>query len=184
MKKLILFLSFPFLLSNINAQSEAQENENYRAFDFWLGEWVVYKTGTSDTLGFSTIETIIDSFAIQETYQNARSKYRGTSINKYNGATGQWEQYWIDNTGLTLYLKGQRIENQMILQNMIDTGDGNIGNRITWTDHSDGSVQQVWEQSYDEGESWSKQFDGTYIKKGTELKKEKGKKGKAKKNKN
>lgn len=168
MKKLIPLALFCFLLSNLSAQNEAaeiDENANYHEFDFWIGEWEVYKTGTKNIVGYSKIESIIDGIAIQENYKSAKSKYTGTSINKYNPATGQWEQYWVDNTKLTLHLKGWRIKNKMILENMIETEDGKLGNRITWTNHKDGTVQQVWEQSNDEGETWSKIFDGTYKKK-------------------
>lgn len=168
MKNLIILAIFPFLISNLNAQNEKSaidENAKYHEFDFWVGEWEVYKTGTKTLLGYSTIESLIDGFAIQETYKSSKSKYTGTSINKYNPVTGLWEQYWVDNTKLTLYLKGRKKGNQMILENMMETEDGMLGNRITWTDHENGTVQQVWEQSSDEGETWSKIFDGLYKKK-------------------
>jgi hypothetical protein len=169
MKKLILLAIFPLLFSNLSAQDESTENDEnakYHEFDFWIGEWEIYRTGTKDILGFSKIESIVDSFGIQETYRSAKSKYIGTSINKYNLASGQWEQYWIDNTSLTLYLKGRKVDNQMILQNKIEMEDGSfLNNRITWTDNEDGTVRQVWEKSYDDGQSWSKIFDGLYKKK-------------------
>jgi len=168
MKKLIFLAMFSFAFSSLFAQNDTDESDEtakYREFDFWAGEWEVYKTGTKDIVGFSAVETIIDGFAIQESYRSSKSKYNGRSINKYNSVTGQWEQYWVDNTGLTLYLKGRKVENQMILQNMLETDEGTLGNRITWTNHKNGTVQQVWEQSSDGGESWSKIFDGTYKKK-------------------
>ena len=168
MKKLIFLAIFPLLLSNLTAQNEADvtdENANYHEFDFWVGEWDVYRTGSKDLLGYSTVESIVGGFAIQESYRSSKSKYSGTSINKYNQVTGQWEQYWVDNTKLTLHLKGKKVGNQMILVNIMETNDGSIGNRITWTNHENGTVQQIWEQSSDEGESWSKIFDGPYKKK-------------------
>ena len=125
------------------------------------------------------LRMIVDSFAIQEKYQNAKSKYQGTSINKFNSGTDQWEQFWVDNTGLTLHLKGQKIENKMILQNTIGSGEGlTFKNRITWIDNGDGTVQQIWEQSQGEDGQWLKNFDGTYIKKGTVLPPSKKKKAK------
>ena len=167
MKKLIFLVLFPLLGSSLNAQNNSDtnnENAKYREFDFWVGDWIVYRTGTEDTLGYSKIDSIVNGFAVQETYKSARSKYTGTSINKYNSVTGQWEQYYVDNTGLTLHLKGRKKGNKMILENMLETADGNLGNRITWTEHKDGTVQQIWEQSSDDGESWSKIFDGVYKK--------------------
>ena len=64
MKKLILLAIFPLLLSNLSAQNETdvnEENAKYHEFDFWLGEWDVFRTGTKDILGYSTIESIIIS---------------------------------------------------------------------------------------------------------------------------
>lgn len=177
MKNLICLVMLIFPLYNLIAQNESDTDAKYREFDFWVGEWVVFRTGTGDTLGFSKIDTIVHGFAIQETYQSAKSKYSGTSINKYNPVTGQWEQYYVDNTGLTLHLKGRKKGNSMVLENQLETDDGTLGNRITWAEQKDGSVQQIWEQSSDNGESWNKIFDGLY------KKKKAGKSKKAEKNK-
>jgi hypothetical protein len=35
--------------------------------------------------------------------------------------------------------------------------------RITWTPLPEGRVRQFWENSRDEGKTWSVAFDGTYV---------------------
>lgn len=79
----------------------AQKNidHKYAEFNFWIGEWNVYKHDTDTIVGKSKIEAIIDDKVIKETYHSTTSKYRGTSLNKYNARTDQWEQFWVDNYG-------------------------------------------------------------------------------------
>ena len=38
-------------------------------------------------------------------------------------------------------------------------------NRITWNALPSGQVRQVWEQSSDDGKSWTVAFDGLYTRK-------------------
>jgi hypothetical protein len=40
-----------------------------------------------------------------------------------------------------------------------------VVNRITWTPGTDGSVLQLWEQTFDGGKTWATAFDGRYVKK-------------------
>jgi hypothetical protein len=36
---------------------------------------------------------------------------------------------------------------------------------ITWTPRADGTVRQVWRVSRDAGQTWTTNFDGTYVRK-------------------
>lgn len=134
------------------------DEEKYRQFDFWIGKWEVFQYGTEKLAGHSLIESILDGKVIRETYSTANSNYAGTSLNKYNPTSGKWEQYWVDNSGLTLHILGQYEDNKMTLQ------DAALSNRITWHNLADGTVRQVWEQSTDSGKNWTKAFDGHYKK--------------------
>lgn len=83
-------------------------------------------------------------------------------MNVYDNKKGQWEQFYMDNKGLKLHLRGRLENNRMVLS---DCGE-NVKdcNRITWTDMKDQTVRQEWEQSHDSGKSWKKVFDGHYRK--------------------
>jgi hypothetical protein len=140
----------------------AQIQNEHKDFDFWLGEWKVYKTGTDQFVGNSKIESINDGFAIIETYSTP-SGYKGSSLNNYNKLSGKWEQYWSDNTGFVLHMSGGVKNNSMVMDDILLHHDHSTHNRITWTPNEDGTVRQVWEQSYDEDFSWSVIFDGTYV---------------------
>lgn len=170
MKTYISCLPFFLLFFSIHtsAQTQAQKDSlqqlNHQ-FDFWLGKWDVYKNGTDTIVGQSHIESILDSTAIQEHYQAVGSPYKGTSLNKYNFQQQQWEQYWIDNSGLTLHLKGGIEQNKMIMGNEVLSPKGSIMNKITWSKNENDTIRQLWEQSYDEGVNWVVVFDGLYQRK-------------------
>ncbi|MEM7373519.1 MAG: hypothetical protein AAF587_33135 [Bacteroidota bacterium] len=165
---LICFVLIMSLLPQLNAQaflSRPEVKKKIHEFDFWLGEWIVYKTGTDTVAGYSHIQSILDSVGLQEHYKAVSGQFHGTSINKYNFAKQQWEQFWVDNSGLSLHIQGNREDNKMVLGNTAKTLQGStIYNRISWHDNEDQTVRQVWEQSPD-GEEWTKVFDGTYRRK-------------------
>ena len=152
-------LTSPYLLAQ-PLQEDAEKA--YHQFDFWLGHWEVYKYGTDTLVGQSHIESILDGLGLLENYSAVNSSYQGKSLNKYNPAMDRWEQYWIDNSGLTLFLSGGLSEGSMILED-VEHGDPERGfNRIVWSLDKDSTVRQTWSVSRDGGKSWSVIFDGEY----------------------
>ena len=162
MTKLSIFLLL-FLCTTAPISAQKDIDHKYAEFNFWIGEWNVYKHGTDTIVGKSKIEAIIDDKVIKETYRSTTSKYHGTSLNKYNPRTNQWEQFWVDNSGLTLYIKGNVESGIMILQNEINTGKStSLSNKISWQKNADNTVRQTWQQSTDKGKTWKIVFDGDY----------------------
>lgn len=157
----VLFLLFiGFGCFQVFAQKSI--DHKYKEFNFWIGEWNVYKHNTDSIVGKSKIESIIDNKVIKETYYSTTSKYHGTSLNKYNPRTDQWEQFWVDNSGLTLHIIGNLEKGKMILQNEVITKKGAVLNKIKWQKNSDTTVRQTWYQSTDKGQNWVTLFDGDY----------------------
>jgi len=160
-KLLILFflLAAPQVFAQ---QTSGNADQKYNQFDFWLGSWEVYKHGTDTLVGHSKIESILDGVGLLENYAVAQGQYQGKSLNKYNPARERWEQYWIDNSGLTLFLSGGLMEGRMVLDD-VEHGDASKGlNKIVWEKMENGSVRQSWSVSKDSGKSWSVVFDGNY----------------------
>ena len=133
-------------------------------FNFWIGEWTVYQNGTEKVVGHSKITSIVKGYGIQEHYTST-AKYEGVSLNKYNQIDKQWEQYYIDNSGLTLHLKGNLVDGKMVLGNSQLMDGEMIQNRISWTPLEDGTVQQLWEQKSPQQTEWQIAFDGIYKRK-------------------
>lgn len=141
------------------AQPEAHQ------FDFWIGEWTVTKPDGTPA-GSSRIEAILDGCVVLEHWTSATPPYAGKSLNLYNRNSGQWEQFWVDNTGSRLHLVGGIEDGRMVLRGSQDAADPKTGvtqrERIAWTRQDDGGVRQLWETSTDGGASWKVSFDGRY----------------------
>ena len=138
---------------------QSTHKDSYKDFDFWIGEWDVYKYGTDTLVGHSQITSILNGKALQENYQSSQGPFEGTSLNMYNQANEDWEQYWIDNTGLRLHIWGGLKEGTMVMES-----DPNIPpiNRISWSQEANGQVRQTWEQKKNSEASWQVVFDGIY----------------------
>ena len=139
--------------------------EKHAEFDFWIGTWkVTNPDGTK--AGENTIEKVQGECVLQENWTSATPGYTGTSNNFYNFKAKQWEQIWVDNKGQSLYLKGNKVGNQMIMRTDDETNaEGEtFYHRVTWTDNEDGTVRQLWE-TITEGKEVSVAFDGLYKRK-------------------
>lgn len=156
-------------VSLLSAQSEecACCSAEYRQFDFWIGEWNVYRPDGT-LAGTNHIRAVQDSCVLQENWVSATRPYTGTSYNYFDKEDQMWNQLWIDNQGAHLILKGHRSGHEMIMYS--DTLYSVKGipyiDRVIWTRNEDGTVRQLWERSAESG-SWKIVFDGLYrIKKG------------------
>lgn len=161
MKNHITILVIVILGFKINAQESSVESDNQQ-FDFWIGDWNVYKFGTDTIVGISSIQPKLNHNVIEENYQSLKYKYQGKSLNTFDKKLKQWEQFYVDNSGLKLHLIGGFNNNKMILSDCNDTNQN--CNKIAWTSLKDGTVRQEWQQSKDGGKTWKKVFDGHYRK--------------------
>jgi len=144
-------------------------SEQHRQFDFWVGEWEVTDPA-GKAAGRSRIEARLGRCVVHEHWFGTGGSV-GESFNLYNAVTRQWEQYWVDNGGNRLYLKGGLVDGSMVLAGVQDQPNAQTGlaqhERITWTPNADGSVRQLWETSTDAGKTWAVNFDGLYRKAST-----------------
>lgn len=160
----VLILLFHFVGQAQNEQNCNCCSQNHRAFDFWVGKWEVVNFQDGSLAGSSVINKEEGGCVIRENWTSAKA-YTGTSLNFFNAQTSEWEQLWIDNAGASLKLKGNRVNNKMILtSDEFTKSDGKkYRNRIIWTKNDDGTVRQLWEV-LGEGNSTSIVFDGLYRK--------------------
>ena len=139
----------------------------YRAFDFWVGDWVVAPTGQAKPIADSKIENLYGGCAIRENWMPF-GKAGGGSLSSYDPTDGRWHQVWIDSTGTRVDFDGGSTGGTMILvglwRDLIAPGKHALV-RMTYKPNSDGTVRQFGEQSEDHGKSWSTSFDFTYRRK-------------------
>jgi hypothetical protein len=140
--------------------SEACADSSFRAFDFWIGRWVV-RDSTGAQVGMSHIARIAKGCGIREEWTGT-SGYRGTSLNYYSAGDDAWHQDWVGSDGLILHLSGGLEGKVMVLTGERPSDDGPVIDRIRWRALPDGRVRQEWTTSSDEGATWRRVFLGFY----------------------
>lgn len=139
----------------------------HRAFDFWIGQWDAYVSGTETLAGRSVIEAKDAGCVIAEQWTSVRSPYSGRSLTLLDSTTGQWLQFWVDSGGeITRFVGGPTATGMQFLA-PDEAAPGRAGMqtlRMTFTRNPDGSVRQVGETSTDGGRTWAASYDFHYRK--------------------
>jgi hypothetical protein len=138
----------------------------HRQFDFWLGDWTV-SDANGRALGTNRIESLEDGCVMQEHWASARGGITGTSLTAFDVDLRRWHQTWMDSGGNVALLDGGSIDGRIVLFGDTFGSNGHLHhrNRISWIPLADGRVRQWWEQSTDDGKTWSTVFDGYYARK-------------------
>jgi len=161
--KLLLLMS---VLIVTTPGAVAQPPPEARQFDFWIGEWEV-KEPDGKPAGTNTITVVAGGAGLLENWTGdpLAGGGSGKSLNAYNAAKGQWQQFWVGSGGGVLELSGALVHGGMVLAGEHVVRGQRLLERITWTPNADGSVRQHWQQSTDGGASWRTVFDGLYRRK-------------------
>lgn len=136
----------------------------HRQFDFWVGEWDVYPTGTDKLVAKSRIERLHDGCVIREQWMPI-GRGGGSSLNNYDPNARRWRQTWVDSSNARVEFEGGMEGGAMVLSGFWKdvNGPGQDGTiRMRYTREKDGAVRQLGEVSTDGGRSWSPSFDFTY----------------------
>ena len=134
-----------------------------REFDFWVGEWDVYQTGTSNYQGHSLIQMIAGGCAILENWDSQNST--GKSINFVDPVTKSWKQCWAGSYagGIQEFVNGRYEDSAMRFdfQSTDSHGNKTIG-RFMFYNQGPEQVRQFNETSADGGKTWTTSYDLTY----------------------
>jgi hypothetical protein len=148
------------VLALASSLAQACTGSDFRAFDFWLGDWQV-RTPDGKLAGHNHIELAQGGCVLHEHYTTERG-YSGESLNIYDATRKVWHQTWVDNGGMLLVLEGGPVNGAMVMEGQTANADAKpTRHRITWTPNKDGSVRQLWE-STDTAGNWTVAFDGKY----------------------
>jgi hypothetical protein len=137
----------------------------HRQFDFWIGEWDV-QNPQGQPAGTSSIQLILGDCTIFENWTSAGGAYTGKSFNLYNSSLKKWQQFWVDDKGGVLEFTGEYKGNELRYtgESLDQKGDKTM-HRLTFFNLSKDRVRQLWEQSTDNGKTWTIAFDGLYVRK-------------------
>jgi hypothetical protein len=139
-----------------------------REFDFWIGDWDVYRTGTQVLSGFSHVEEIAGGCAVLENYISTQA-YSGKSFNYYDTVSGKWMQDWIGSGGPAdrqHFEQGEFKDGKMhfIYTTTGPKGEKTKGNFIFYFISKD-SVRQYQDVMDENGKIQSVTYDLTYLRK-------------------
>ena len=170
MKRLVIAITLvaaPFLPAQalFAAAPEPCATEEYRQFDYWLGEWEVFNE-KGEKVGDNRITLEQGQCVLHERWTDTQGG-TGESFNIYDIARKVWHQTWVAGNGQLLLLEGGLQDGNIVLSGERPTRDGKaiVRDRISWIAQDDGSVHQVWDQSLDGGKTWKTAFLGIYRKK-------------------
>ncbi len=136
----------------------------YKQFDFWVGEWNV-ETTQGQPAGKNIIERTEQGCILMENWTGAAGG-TGKSINFYNASTGKWRQTWVDSTGNVAEYEGEYKDGAMRFDGNPVTNNGQKTlRRLTLSSLGPDRVRQLFEQSADDGKTWTPQFDLIYVRK-------------------
>lgn len=142
-----------------------EADERYRAFDFWIGHWEVYDEAGEKHYGTNHIEKQERGCLLMERWTGAGGG-TGTSMNYYDPARDKWVQVWVAGGGTVIEMEGGLVNGSMRLEGVLVNKEGAATPfRGTWTPLADGRVRQFFEQSTDDGQTWTGWFDGYYVRK-------------------
>lgn len=133
----------------------------FREFDFWAGKWRVHDAG-KNLAGENSISIEQGGCVLVERWRSVKGG-TGQSMNYYDPVARAWKQRWVG-LGLILEMQGGLVNGSMVLQGPLHyvREQRTTLLRGTWTPLPDGRVRQLFEESQDEGRSWSPWFDGYY----------------------
>lgn len=142
-----------------------ENDARFAEFDFWVGTWDVH-IANGTFAGNNTIARDQRGCVLIENWKSARGG-TGMSINYVDKTTDEWVQIWNDASGSQISIRGGLTEDGMKLVGTIHyvANDTTLPFRGLWTALPDGRVRQFFEQSTDNGETWTPWFEGFYTRK-------------------
>jgi hypothetical protein len=131
-------------------------------FDFWVGQWDVYRADTNQLVAHSLIEKLYGGCAVRENWMPLGGT-GGGSLNSYRPASKQWEQYWTDSgNNLNVYIGGLQ-DSKMVLTGVSHSANGaDSPARMVYEKLPDGSVTQTGYTSSDSGKTWQLSYKLVY----------------------
>jgi len=138
-----------------------------KQFDFWLGVWEVSWKGPDGKVskGTNTVQKILDSCIVEEHFQGG--PLEGKSYSVYDPQSKLWKQTWIDNQGSYIALSGWFKDGKMELRTGPRKGPSGKTAifRMVFRNITADGLQWDWQQSEDNGKTWTDAWLITYKRK-------------------
>jgi tetratricopeptide (TPR) repeat protein len=158
------------------AVNQARENafpcmkqKQLREFDFWIGDWTAFVTGTNNIAGYSRIDMASGGCMILENWTSAGLvPFTGKSINFVDASSGKWKQIWVGSgaPNISEFLNGSYRDGAMRFEFEQDIQNGKKQSvRFIFYNEGPDQVRQHHMTSSDGGKTWNTTYDFTYKRK-------------------
>ena len=143
--------------------SPAADGEGH-ALDFWLGEWVITAPGGTSS-STSKVYLTLDNHLLIESWDGGAG-HQGENLVAYNPQEKSWHWLFVDNRGHVHAFTGtaQSGHGEFNGTSQGENGEA-VLNRLRLTRVGSSQVEQTWEQSTDNGATWTMLFRGKYTRK-------------------
>jgi hypothetical protein len=145
-----------FAAEPLRAQcSSAQHHQ----FDFVVGNWLV-RDSLGHVSGTVTVSREYSGCVLIERWRGVGNAGEGLGVIGYRPASKTWHRDFIDEGGFVLAFDGRRDDAAMVMTGKEYRPDVVRMHRVTWTPKTNGSVEERWQTSTDDGRSWGMHFYG------------------------
>src|SRR4051794_2136070 len=159
--KLIAVASL-FCLVGTNALGQSSNpasctSSEYRQFDFWIGDWDVFESGSSTSSAHVRVDRILGGCVLREHYEDSTALV-GESLTTYDTSRKLWHQTWVTNRGRLLTIEGSQKDGSMVLDGAYYRDNQEVRVRGSWVPLGS-SVREMAVTSDDAGKTWKPWFD-------------------------
>ena len=164
MKTLTLSAAAIAVVFSFPADAEWEQpcsDENYRALDFWLGDWDVYNAESGALVGNSHVSMVNGGCSLLEVWTSKDNNFSGHSMNAYDARLGYWKHFWVDSEGSADIYEGRlEYSGGEWISRSRQAPNRSTPHMHRWSliRRGDGTLIQHAEFSYDGGNSWSDDY--------------------------
>jgi hypothetical protein len=129
-----------------------------RALDYWVGEWSVNVPGGGPS-STSTVRLLLDQCVVVENWGDGHG-HDGENIFGYSLGDRDWRGMFFDNHGhVHVFVSGKVADGTAeFLGPSVDEHGEAVLNRIRLVRLAPDRIEQTWEKSRDNGQTWNRQF--------------------------
>lgn len=152
-------LLLPIVLMPGVARASACDSPAYHAYDFFVGNWDVYRTD-GRRFASDVVTKEMDGCAILERWDH--KKEQGVGYSAYDVQQNRWIQDFFQNDGTVLTFVGHAVPDGMLFEGVDVPKPGVLErNRVLFRRRDDG-FEEFWTTSIDGGHSWKTVFDAFF----------------------
>jgi hypothetical protein len=158
---LILLLSAAVASAAGGAPRERCATAERHDLDFVIGNWLV-RDSSGQAAGTATFARAHAGCVLVETWFGVGSIGESLGIIGFDPESGRWQRTFLGPGGVVLSFAGRKEGPTMVMTGLEYRPEGVRLHRLTWRPRHDGTVEQRWQVSTDDGRSWQVSFRGVF----------------------